>query len=91
MMFFQEMVKNYMVNKDDREPQHVLIEKENDNYEKNEILKIFSRNNIKSFIYTTFILFGIIGAYYLILSLVSSMRGPMVGGPPFGSNPPPGG
>lgn len=91
MMFFQEMVKNFMVNKNDREFEHDLVEKEDNNHEKNEILKIFSSNNIKSFIYTMFILFGIIGAYYLILSLVSPMWGPMVDGPPAGGNHPPGG
>jgi len=91
MMFFQETVKNFMVNKNDREFEHDLMEKEDDNHEKNEILKIFSSNNIKSFVYTTFILFGIIGAYYLILSLVSLMWGPMEGGPPARGNPPPGG
>jgi len=89
MMFFQETVKNFMVNKNDREFEHDLMEKENDNHEKNEILKIFSSNNIKSFIYTTFILFGIIGAYYLILLLVSPLGGPMAGSSPPGGILPP--
>ncbi len=80
-----------MVNKNHREFEDALMEKENDNYKKNKILKVFSRNNIKSFIYTMFILFGIIGAYYLILSLVSLMRGPMAGGPHPEGNPLPGG
>ena len=52
---------------------------------------IFSRENLKSFIYTTFILFGIIGAYYLIISLIMPMQDPRIedalpeGGPPPGN------
>ena len=68
-----------MDNKNDREFEYDLMQKENDNHEKKEVLKIFSRINIKSFIYMTFILFGIIGAYYLIQSLVSPMGSPITG------------
>jgi len=80
-----------MVIKNDREFERGLMEKENDNFEKNGTLKVFSRNNIKSFIYTVVILFGIIAAYYLILSLVSAIGGPMAEGPPHGGTPPPDG
>ena len=58
------------------------IEKQVENLEPRANHFIFSRNNVKSFIYTMLILFGIIGAYYLIVSLVTPMQGPITGGPP---------
>ena len=51
---------------------------------------IFSRKNIKSFIYTLFILFGIIAAYYFFESLVNPIQGPIMGGPPTEGDHPPG-
>ncbi|MHA1670269.1 MAG: hypothetical protein ACTSV5_06775 [Promethearchaeota archaeon] len=80
-----------MTNKNDWESEFNLIEKENDDQEKKEIVKIFSRNNIKSFIYTAIILFGIIGAYYLILTIVSLMWTPPAINFPNEGKPPPGG
>ncbi|MFW9973394.1 MAG: hypothetical protein ACFFDF_24635, partial [Candidatus Odinarchaeota archaeon] len=64
------------------------IEKEVKNLEPKRNQFIFSRSNIKSFIYTMLILFGIIGAYYLIMSLVMPMHGPMTGFPPPGASQP---
>ncbi|MFX1567536.1 MAG: hypothetical protein ACFFCV_04120 [Promethearchaeota archaeon] len=79
-----------MVNKDDWEFEHDVMEKENDSHKQNENLIIFSRSNIKSFIYTLFILLGIIGLYYLIVSLTSITRGPMTGDLPPEGMPLPG-
>ena len=63
-----------MINRNDREGEQDLIEKEDVDLEENHTLKIFSRKNIKSFVYTVFVLFGIIGAYYLLVPLFSSMQ-----------------
>jgi hypothetical protein len=80
-----------MVDKNDRGLEKDIVMKESDIHKKNKGLIIFSGKNIKSFIYTMLILFGIIGAYYLIISLVTPMQGPMPEGFPPEGNPLPDG
>jgi len=73
----------------DREFENDSLEKENIYiHERNKDLIIFSKNNLKSFVYAIFILLGIIGIYYLIVSLVTPMQGSMTGLPPPEGIPP---
>ena len=74
----------------DVKPNFNMMEKKNENPKTNENKIIFSRYNVKTFIYTMLILLGIVAAYYLVLAIVGPIGNPLSGGPPPEGNPLPG-